>query len=114
MQKEVAEKIGVTKASIFNWEANTKAPDLRHMPAIIEFLGYNPLSGAHTVAEKLVRRRTALGMSQREAAERIGVDQGTLAKWERGEREPWGGFLARVDAFVATEPAIVRTDVGMA
>ena len=36
--------------------------------------------------ERLVRRRTSLGLSQKEAAKRLGVDPGTLARWERGER----------------------------
>ena len=58
------------------------------MPDIIKFLGYDPLPQANTVAEKLVRQRTSLGLSQKESAERLGVDPGTLAKWERGERGP--------------------------
>ena len=70
------------------------------MPAIIDFLGYNPLPPAKTLAEQLVRRRTGLGLSQKESAGRIGVDPGTLAKWERGEREPSGGFLERVKRFL--------------
>jgi hypothetical protein len=35
-------------------------------------------------------------LSQKESAGRIGVDPGTLAKWERREREPTGGFLELV------------------
>jgi hypothetical protein len=34
------------------------------MPAVIEFLGYNPLPAPTTIGERIVRRRTALGMSQ--------------------------------------------------
>jgi DNA-binding XRE family transcriptional regulator len=45
LQRHVAEQIGVDKTSIFNWEANTSEPDFRYMPAIIDFLGYNPLPG---------------------------------------------------------------------
>jgi transcriptional regulator with XRE-family HTH domain len=48
----------------------------------------------------LVQRRTALGLSQKEAAKRMGVDPGTLAKWERGEREPVGRFLEAVERFL--------------
>jgi len=48
----------------------------------------------------LVRQRTSLGLSQEEAANRIGVDQGTLAKWERTEREPAGAFRGRVKRFL--------------
>lgn len=38
----------------------------------------------------MVRHRTSLGLSQKESARRLHVDPSTLAKWERGEREPTG------------------------
>jgi DNA-binding transcriptional regulator YiaG len=41
-----------------------------------------------------------LGLSQKEAAREIGLDQGTLAKWGWGEREPTGAFLGRVKSFL--------------
>jgi transcriptional regulator with XRE-family HTH domain len=103
LQKDVAEQIGVNKTSVFNWEANTSAPEIRYMPAIIDFLGYDPLRAAKSWGERLVRHRTTLGMTQKEAARRLGVDQGTLAKWERGEREPAGAFLVRVNGFLHEE-----------
>jgi transcriptional regulator with XRE-family HTH domain len=34
------------------------------------------------------------------AATEIGVDQGTLARWERGEREPTGALLENVTRFL--------------
>jgi site-specific DNA recombinase len=102
-QREVAEQLGVNKISVFNWETNTSTPEIRYMPAIIDFLGYDPLPQANTVAEQLVRQRTSLGLSQKESAERLGVDPGTLAKWERGDREPTGVFLARVKQFLGDE-----------
>jgi predicted transcriptional regulator len=71
------------------------------MPAIMRFLGYNPLPPPDGWAERLVRCRTVLGLSQKESALRIGVDQCTLARWERGEREPTGAFEARALTFVA-------------
>jgi transcriptional regulator with XRE-family HTH domain len=80
--------MGVCETSIFNWKSNKGTPEIRFMPAIIRFLGYNPLPEAATLAEQLVRRRTALGKSQKESALKLGVDAGTLATWERGEREP--------------------------
>ena len=69
-------------------------------PAVIRFLGYNPLSAADTLGERLVRQRTSLGMTQGEAAKRLGVDSGTLARWERGEREPAGGARRSVERFL--------------
>jgi transcriptional regulator with XRE-family HTH domain len=78
------------------------------MPAIIRFLGYNPLPPPDGWAERLVQYRTVLGLSQKESALRIGVDQCTLARWERGEREPTGAFEARPLTFVAEVEATSR------
>jgi transcriptional regulator with XRE-family HTH domain len=52
---------------------------------------------------QLVRRRSTLGLTQKQAAERLSVDPSTLAKWERGEREPRGIFLTRVKQFFKSE-----------
>jgi transcriptional regulator with XRE-family HTH domain len=70
------------------------------MPAIIRFLGYNPLPEAKTLAEQLVRRGTTLGLSRERAARELGVDAGTPAQWERGERALLGEFLGRVNRFL--------------
>ena len=70
------------------------------MPAIIRFLGYNPLPPSSSWADRLVLARTVLGLSQKEAAARFGVDQCTLARWERGEREPTGAFAAQALRFL--------------
>jgi len=78
------------------------------MPVIIEFLGYNPLPEATTMAGRLVRQRTTLGLTQKQAAVTIGVDQGTLARWERGEREPAGKWLERVERSLVPAPAAKR------
>jgi transcriptional regulator with XRE-family HTH domain len=105
LQRQVAEQLGVTKASIHNWEGNHGKPELKYMPAIIRFLGYNPLPPGKGWAERLVQCRTVLGLSQKESAARIGVDPCTLARWERAEREPVGklgsqalGFVTEVEA----------------
>jgi DNA-binding XRE family transcriptional regulator len=65
LQKDVAEQIGVDKTSVHNWENSTKLPRIEHIPAIITFLGYNPLPPANNWVERLVRGRTSLGLSQR-------------------------------------------------
>jgi len=104
-QKDVADQLGVHKTSVFNWEANTSQPDLRYVPAVLRFLGYNPLPDATSWGERLVRHRTSLGLTQTAAAAQIEVDQGTLARWERGERQPIGAFLSRVERFLRGEEA---------
>ena len=103
LQKQVAEEIGVDKSSIHNWETAVTEPGFEYMPAIIRFLGYNPLAEGQGWDKRLVRQRTTLGLSQKASAQRLGVDPSTLAKWERGEREPTGALLSRVKRFLDEE-----------
>jgi hypothetical protein len=81
---------------VHTWEARISEPEIRHLPAIIEFLGYNPLPEVETMGERLVRQRTTLGLTQWEAAERLGIDTGAGeagAGWDthqaRGEFSRW-------------------------
>jgi DNA-binding transcriptional regulator YiaG len=96
----VAPDLGVTACCLRNWEVNRTQPAVEFMPAIIRFLDYNPLPSGNSWAERLLECRTALGLSQKLAAKRIGVDQSTLARWERGDREPTGQFTVRVTRFL--------------
>ena len=71
------------------------------MAGVIEFLGFSPLLDGATMAQRLVNRRTTLGLTQKEFARRIGVDPGTLSRWERGNRLPQGEFLSAVEAVLS-------------
>jgi site-specific DNA recombinase len=102
-QKDVADQLGVDKTSVFNWERNRSSPEIRYMPAIIGFLGFDPRPDGNGWGERLVRQRTALGLTQKESAQRLGVDPGTLARWERGETEPAAAHLVRVRRFLSDE-----------
>jgi transcriptional regulator with XRE-family HTH domain len=105
LQRQVAEQLSVDKTSIHNWETNRTKPSFEYTPAIIRFLGYNPLAPSDAWADRLVQCRTVLGLSQMESARRIGVDASTLARLERGEREPSGAFAARALRFLASAEA---------
>jgi DNA-binding XRE family transcriptional regulator len=87
-QAKVAEQIGVDTTTIHNWEGNISTPAIRHIPAILRFLGYNPFSPAQALPERLATVRKMLGMSQRKMAKSLGVDPGTLQAWEAGKHEP--------------------------
>jgi DNA-binding transcriptional regulator YiaG len=100
LQWQVAKQLEVNVASIVDWENNLSKPKVSHMPAIIRFLGYNPLPPSKCWADRLVQARTSMGLTQKGAAGRIGVDQCTLARWKRGEREPTGTFAARASCFL--------------
>jgi DNA-binding XRE family transcriptional regulator len=70
------------------WEGNATVPEVRYMPAIIQFLGYNPLPAANSLPERLAMARMALGLSQRKMAETLGVDPATIQDWEAGRHQP--------------------------
>jgi transcriptional regulator with XRE-family HTH domain len=56
-QKQAAEQIGVDKTSIHNWETGVTEPGFEYMPAIIRFVGYNPLPEGDGWGQRLVRQR---------------------------------------------------------
>jgi len=58
------------------------------MPAIIRFLGYDPMPPASSLPERLAAARRELGVTQRETAERMGVDPCTLRDWESRQLQP--------------------------
>ena len=88
LQKQVADQISVHEQTITGWEGNATVPEVRHVPAIIRFLGYNPLPAASSLPERLATKRRALGLSQRKMAEKLGVDPATLMGWEAGRHQP--------------------------
>ena len=81
LQREVGQKIGVDECTIYNWENNRTTPYLYSIPKIIKFLGYNPFdSKPQTLGEKLLYCRRILGISQKQLAQKLGVDPTALAR----------------------------------
>lgn len=71
------------------------------MPGIIKFLGYDPFPEPQTLGERLAAKRRMLGLSRKELAKRLGVDEETLARLETGAGGAKAGARAR--AFLAGE-----------
>ena len=52
-------------------------------------MGYHPYdTQSGTLAKCIVSRRRAMGLTQKEFARRLGVDPGTLGRWETGRNLP--------------------------
>jgi len=100
LQKEVAQMLGVDEVTVYNWEKNRASPRLQHTPKVVEFLGYLPFEEPETLGERIVYYRRLGGVTQKELAKKIGVDPATLARWERGEREPQGAYRERLVSFL--------------
>ena len=97
LQKEVANKLGVSDISIKDWENNHVSPSLYSVPKIIKFLGYIPDSlQTGTFGEKIVTSRKLLGLTQKKLAHRLGIDPSTLGRWERDKSKPSRKLLKKL------------------
>ena len=104
LQSGVAEQIGVDKTTVYNWERNRSSPSLPFLPKIVKFVGYRPAAESGSLGEQIVSSRRLLGLRQKDLAASLGVDPSTLARWERGEREPSKKFLERLTALLTGPP----------
>ncbi|MEW8050184.1 MAG: helix-turn-helix transcriptional regulator [Candidatus Thiodiazotropha sp.] len=96
-QIDVASRLGVNPWTLRNWEHNRTKPRIRYYPAIMDFLGYCPYQRGDTLGRKIMLHRTYQGLSQRDLARIVGVDRGSISRWEAGEilasRLPWSDVI---------------------
>jgi transcriptional regulator with XRE-family HTH domain len=85
LQREVADLLGADPQSVNAWERNYRQPVLHRLPAIAAFLGYDlePPPADAPLGLRIASRRRRLGLSQKALAERLGIDEATVRKWER-------------------------------
>ena len=102
-QKNVAVRLGVDNSTILNWEHGKTQPPVRFLPRIIRFLGYDPYPAPRSLGENLVAKRRQLGLSRKRMAARLGVDEGTMKRWERGMARPTGKRIETVNEFLASD-----------
>ena len=100
LQREVAERIGADESTVTNWELSRTKPALWFLPAIVRFLGYTPWTADGSIGERLLAYRRERGLSQSALARLLGVDSGTLSRWERGFRLPTGKYVRLAEAFL--------------
>ncbi len=99
LQREVADRLCVAVENVRNWEWNKAKPAVPFLPAIFGFLGYEPERPAGSFAEALRASRRAAGLSQEQLAKGAGLDESTIAKWERGNVRPMGRTADRLRQF---------------
>jgi len=99
-QKDVAEQIGVTTSSIWNWEHNWTI-DLRYIPRVIKFLGYNPISCPADLIEKLAWYKQVNGLTFEDLGAETGRDPEQLSDWLSGRHMPSRKNLEVIEIFLA-------------
>jgi DNA-binding XRE family transcriptional regulator len=87
-QKAVAGQLDVNIWTYLLWETDQTTPNVRSYPVIFRFLGYDPFTPPKTLPERIAAKRRQLGLSIENAAHLVGVDEGTLRRWESGEWKP--------------------------
>jgi transcriptional regulator with XRE-family HTH domain len=102
--KEVAEETGTHATNVANWWKGRTRPGLRLWPGVIRFLSYDPRPRDESLGAQLRRRRETHGWSRAEVATHLGVSGSVLWRWESGQRQPKGAYLARVYAFLGDDP----------
>ena len=103
LQRQMAERLGVGAMTVCNWETNRTSPQLRFIPRIIIFLGYDPYdTPPQALGRRIIATRRRLGLTQRRLAGLLDIDPGTLGRWERGKSSPSMKLLRRLDAFLTS------------
>ena len=96
-KRQLSLKLNVSDITIYLWEKNKVRPSLAQIPKIIEFLGHDPFNKeTENLGERIRKYRRIHGLTQKKLAEQLGVDQSTLAGWERGEHRPTKKKLEKV------------------
>jgi len=99
-QREAAELIGCSEASVYNWERKRAQPKVSELPGIINFLGYAPIDPAEPWPARLARSRQARGLSRTRLAARLRVDEATVKAWEEGRGRSLARLRGRLSAIL--------------
>ena len=90
--------LNVSDVTIYLWERNKVRPSLAQIPKIIKFLGRDPFEKeAENLGDRIREYRRVHGLTQKKFADQLGIDQTTLASWERGEHRPTKKLLDKIN-----------------
>ena len=100
-QKDVAARLGVTAPTVWNWE-NRGSVDLRFIPRVIEFLGYNPIPQPDDLLERLAWYKQVNGLTLEQLGVEMGRDPEQVADWLSGRHFPCRKNITFVEKFLNT------------
>ena len=84
LQREAAERMSVSAETVSNWENGKTEPITSRFRPVVDFLGYDPTPPPATLAERLLAKRRALGVTFSEVARHLGWDPGALTRYLNG------------------------------
>jgi len=88
--------------TIVNWELDHCQPLTRSIPKIIDFLDYAPqdLFPVGTVGQKIRRYRLLEGMTRKELAEHLNLDESTLFLLEADRGKNFQKTMRKLSPFI--------------
>jgi len=101
-QKEVAARLRVTTSTIWNWEHGWTV-DLRYIPRIIIFLGYNPIPCPDDVMERLAWYKQVNGLTLEKLGAEMSRDPEQLADWLSGRHQPCRRNREEIERFLTCQ-----------
>ena len=112
-QGEAASVIGVDPKTYKAWEGGGRPPTSHHWPAIITFLGRDPVVETPvTIPEMVSALRRREGLTAKELGKLLGVYKLTIRAWEAGRRLPRGRVLKRFCDLTARYGLVVPKQLG--
>jgi DNA-binding XRE family transcriptional regulator len=73
LQREAAEQMGVSTATVVNWEKSKAKPVAAQFRPVVAFLGYDPAPEPQTLSERLEAKQRRLGVSLAQVARHLGA-----------------------------------------
>ncbi len=101
-QKDVAAQIGVTTSTIWNWEHGWTI-DLRYIPGVIAFLGYNPIPCPDDTIEKLAWFKQVNGLTLEQLGVEMGRDPEQVGEWLIGRHRPCQSNRKMIEGFLQSQ-----------
>lgn len=92
--------MGTRTCTIYNWENNRSEPEVRYIPEIIKFLGYNPRPEPEDILERLAWYRWTNGLSIERLGAVLGRDPEQLSDWLSGRHKPFKKSLETIETFL--------------
>jgi transcriptional regulator with XRE-family HTH domain len=103
-QKQAAVGLHVNEFTLMNWELGRRVPGDRYYPTLISYLGCEPWPEPTTLCARIRAQRLRRGLTIAQLAAVLGVDEGSLAAWERGQKPSHASSREKLAAFVEGMP----------
>lgn len=104
-QRQLAEELGVTQATLSGWETGKYEPDITSLKKISVILSVsldslildeNIDSKIYPALTNLKAIRESKGLTQKEVADDLEIGTSTLSQYETGKREPDNSTLVKI------------------